>query len=126
MEAHDKSLMLGVYKMIHDIHDKDYVTPLKTLKDHKQPKSPSQNNAETNKIVWWVGFIISGLMLVLYGLGVYFTYIDDEKGFNKTFNNLDRLEKIEGQQRREALAAEQRNQMTAGVTVTPVRRNLRD
>ena len=68
--------------------------------------------------------MITCIVLFMYIIGVYFTYIDDEKGFNKTFNNLERLMEIEGQQRRERLAAEQRNPMKAGVTVTPVRRNL--
>ena len=93
--------MLGVYKMIHDIHDKEYITPLKTLKEYKRGKSPSQNNAETNSIIWWVAFIILGFMLLLYCAGVYFTYIDDAKGFNSTFNNLERLTQIDIQQKKE-------------------------
>ena len=102
MESHDKSRMLGVYKMVHDIQDKEYITPLKTLKEgHKHARSPTQDNSETNTIIWWVVVVILGFMLILYSAGVYFTYIDDAKGFNSTFNNLERLTKIDIQQKKE-------------------------
>ena len=34
-ELHDKQRTLGVYKMISDIHDEDYSTPLAALKTYK-------------------------------------------------------------------------------------------
>jgi hypothetical protein len=36
LEEHDRVHGLGVYKMIGDIHDEDYRTPLKILSKYKQ------------------------------------------------------------------------------------------
>jgi len=90
-EEHDRLKNLGVYKMISDIHDASYKTPLTVLKGYKQQQSSEQRTAEMNEVLWWVFFAISCILVVMYCIGLYFTYFDDPKEFHKTFNNDRRL-----------------------------------
>lgn len=41
-EKHDKSRVLGIYKMLVDIHDESYNTPLSILKGFKIDPSPDK------------------------------------------------------------------------------------
>ena len=38
-------------------------------------------------MLWWVAFVISCILTALYFIGIYFTYYDDPKDFDRTFNN---------------------------------------
>lgn len=87
LEIHDKVRGLGVYKMISDIHDEDYTTPMAALKTYKQTPPAERKQSEVNEVLWWVAFVISMILTVLYWIGIYFTYYDDPKDFERTFNN---------------------------------------
>ena len=41
-DIQDKERVLGVYKMVHDIHDSKYLTPLSALKGLKLPDHPDK------------------------------------------------------------------------------------
>ena len=87
LEQHDRNRGLGIYKMISDIHDEDYTTPMASLKGYKQSPPPDRKQSEVNEVLWWVAFVISCILTVLYFIGIYFTYFDDPKDFERTFNN---------------------------------------
>ena len=40
-----------------------------------------------NHVLWWVAAIVIGILTFLYILGLYFTYFDDPKEFDRTFRN---------------------------------------
>eukprot|EP00356_Strombidium_inclinatum_P002280 CAMPEP_0170481524 /NCGR_PEP_ID=MMETSP0208-20121228/1938_1 /TAXON_ID=197538 /ORGANISM="Strombidium inclinatum, Strain S3" /LENGTH=122 /DNA_ID=CAMNT_0010754245 /DNA_START=782 /DNA_END=1150 /DNA_ORIENTATION=- len=77
--------------MISDIREEDYTTPLQTLKQYKPKESPEKKAREVSDVLWWVFFIISVILSIIYAIGLYFTYFDDPKEFNKTFNNERRM-----------------------------------
>ena len=84
-EREDKQYQLGVYKMAHDIHDAKYSSPLKTLHPYKQVKKSEEQKA--GDIVWWIFFVLSCIVLLIYIIGLYFTYIDGHDEFLQTFSN---------------------------------------
>jgi hypothetical protein len=43
-----------------------------------------------NDVLWWVFFAVSLLLGFMYSVGLYFTYFDDPKEFEKNFNNAHR------------------------------------
>lgn len=85
-EEYDRIQSLGIYKMVADIHDETYTTPLMTLKQRNQ-KSTVKRNEEVNHVLWWVAAVVIGILTFLYILGLYFTYFDDPKEFERTFRN---------------------------------------
>jgi hypothetical protein len=79
--------VLGVYKMVHDIHDNQYMTPLHALKGMKLPDHPEKKKKDIHEIMWWILVVISGILTFLYIVGLYFTYFDDPAEFERTFSN---------------------------------------
>ena len=61
-----------------------FETKLGSLVDHN-PNSRAQSEAESVNIIWYVFFSISCVLTLLYSIGLYFTYFDDPKEFNRTF-----------------------------------------
>ena len=90
-EKNDKDTQLGIYRMIHDIHDETYTTPLASLKDYKFKSLKSKHSEELNGVVWYVTFIISCILSILYLIGLYFTYFDEPESFKRTFSNHSRV-----------------------------------
>lgn len=86
-DMQDKERMLGVYKMVHDIHDNQYRTPLTALKGLKVPDHPDKKAKDIHEIMWWILIVICGILTFLYFVGLYFTYFDDPGEFERTFSN---------------------------------------
>ena len=42
-------------------------------------------------MLWWVFFTIACILTLIYTIGLYFTYFDDPKEFERTFNNEKRM-----------------------------------
>lgn len=74
-EEHDQMRNVGVYKMISDLKDEMYKTPLNTLKE--MTKTENKGEKDINLILWWISFIGSSVLTFLYIVGMYFTYWDD-------------------------------------------------
>ena len=74
-ERQDRTKGLGIYKMIDDIHDSTYVTPLKALKQFKHLRTEEYRYSEVTDVFWWVGFLLSCILGFFYAVGVYFTYL---------------------------------------------------
>ena len=72
--------------MIEDIHNEQYQSPLKSLRDAKK-KSQKERNLDVSSVLWWIAFSVSGLMTFVYCIALFFTYFDNPKEFEKTFSN---------------------------------------
>lgn len=76
-ESHDQARALGVYKMLLNIHDETYNTPLSILKSFKIDHAPDKKKNDVHDILWWIALVVSGILCFLYIVGLYFTYYDD-------------------------------------------------
>ena len=86
IEDSDKFNTFGIYKMVQDIHDEEYTSPLTTIRDAK-PASKQKRQSEVHDILWWVSFVISMAFSFFYLIAVYFTYFENPKEFETTFSN---------------------------------------
>ena len=77
--------------MISNIHDQEYKTPLASLKKYKQQLTQDQKSDDMKDVLWWVFFACSCILGLMYIIGLYFTYFDDPKEFEKHFSNEKRL-----------------------------------
>lgn len=84
-EEQDKGL--GIYKMLHDMHDSVYLSPLGALEEITPAFKKPKNDGELRRVLWWVALTVSGILLFLFFIAVYFTYFDDPKEFKRTVNN---------------------------------------
>ena len=50
-------------------------------------------------MLWWVAAVITSILMLLYCIGVYFTYFDDPAEFDRTFSN----KRIHAEARNEAM-----------------------
>ena len=90
-ETLDQHYDLGIYGMLSDIRDQDYVSQ-NTQYGQDKPKSKKDINEEVAHIFWWVGFVIMWAFGCMYCVGVYFTYFEASNTFAKDFKN----EKVPG------------------------------
>lgn len=86
-ERADQDKGLGIYKMLHDMHDPVYLSPLQSLDDLKPAFKKPKHDDELRRVLWWVALTVSGILLFLYFIAMYFTYFDDPKEFRKMVNN---------------------------------------
>lgn len=93
-EKHDRSKGIGVYKMIDDIHDHGYQSPLSTLRQYKHLRTEEHRYGEVTDVFWWVGFILTCILGFFYIIGVYFTYFSDPQEFYNSVDNSKRIEAI--------------------------------
>jgi hypothetical protein len=96
-EKHDRSKGVGVYKMIDDIHDHGYQSPLATLRQFKHIRTEEHRYNEVTDVFWWVGFLLVCILGFFYLLGVYFTYFSDPQEFYNSVDNSKRIEAIKYQ-----------------------------
>ena len=75
-EEYDLKYNLGIYKMIHDIHDETYQTPMKVLETFKFTNWQERTEESVGSILWNVAFVISVICLAFYLMGMYFLYCD--------------------------------------------------
>ena len=85
---------LGVYAMLSDIRDEDYSSPSSKYGSDKV-RSQGDEDEEVMGVLWWIAFVVSTLMCCLYCVGLYFTYFEDEKSFEKSVRN----DKVPGRSR---------------------------
>jgi len=85
-EAQEQLQGLGVYKMLHDMHDQAYMTPLPGLEAFRPLEKPGKES-ELHSVLWWVGLTIACILTFLYAIGMYFTYFDDPKEFERQVSN---------------------------------------
>lgn len=69
------------------MHDPVYLSPLHSLEDLKPAFKKPKHDVELRKVLWWVAFTISSILMFLYFIAMYFTYFDDPKEFNKLVSN---------------------------------------
>jgi len=99
-EAHDARKELGVAKMLSDIHDAKYVSPLHTLEPYKSSSRRRSKDQEVHSVIWWVLFVLACILGFMYLIGMYFTYFDDPKEFYRQFSNQRRYTQISASMQR--------------------------
>lgn len=75
-----------MYKLRSDILDDSYKHPLETLKRYRAEKAGVKEQ-ENFVVLWWVCAIITSILMLLYIIGLYFTYFDDPAEFDRVFSN---------------------------------------
>ena len=98
IERQERFRVLGMYKLRSDILDDTYKHPLETLRRYHAEKAGTKEK-ENLDVLWWVCAVIGGILMLLYIIGVYFTYLDDPDNFNRTFSN----KRIHAEARNEAI-----------------------
>lgn len=86
-EKEEQTKTLGIYKMLHDMHDQQYLSPLHSVEELRPKFKKNKNDTDLKKVLYWVGLAVSGVLLVVYFIAMYFTYFDDPRDFNKMVSN---------------------------------------
>ena len=86
-EKEELTKSLGIYKMLHDMHDQKYLSPLHSIEELAPKFKKKKSDTDSHNVLYWVGLVISCVLLVVYFIAMYFTYFDDPRDFKKMVSN---------------------------------------
>lgn len=88
-EREESTKTLGIYKMLHDMHDRTYQSPMKAIEELVPvfKRKMKKNDTELYRVLYWVGLAVTTILMVVYFISMYFTYFDDPKEFRRMVSN---------------------------------------